>query len=121
EGNQLAVTDARGNTVLTTDYDQLGHALHTSSVDAGDHWTLADVTGQPLRGWDSRDFLVRTSYDVLRRPLGVYVSQAGGTERLAEYTIYGDAPGVPSAASHNLRGRVYQHFDAAGLATMDPY
>jgi hypothetical protein len=37
-------------------------------MDAGDRWMLNDVTGQPLYAWDSRNNILHTSYDPLRRP-----------------------------------------------------
>jgi RHS repeat-associated protein len=121
EGNQLAVTDARGNTVLTADYDQLGRALHTLSPDAGERWMLADVTGKPIRGWDSRGYAVQTTYDALRRPLDLYVTPSGGTAWLAEHTVYGDTQGVPYPTANNLLGQVYQQYDAAGVVTNVSY
>jgi RHS repeat-associated protein len=117
EGKQLAVIDARGNTAQATDYDQLGRALHTTSPDAGERWMLADVAGAPMRGWDSRGVAQQTTYDALRRPTGLTVT-LGATTWLAEQTIYGEqAPSSANALASNLMGRVYQHFDAAGIVT----
>lgn len=131
EGNRLAVRDGAlrafdaqgseierpgGRIVLRCSYDLLGNALRESSMDAGDRWTLADATGSPIRSWDGRGFTRRRTYDALRRPVGVYVSD-GGAERLAELTEWGEAQG--DVANH--RGRVHRSCDGAGVVTHSAY
>jgi hypothetical protein len=54
EGNPLSVTDARENVAMEYTFDMLGRTLYQKSVDAGERWSLHDVMGQPIRGWDSR-------------------------------------------------------------------
>ena len=66
-------TSARSSMRLTAsscsyDYDMLGNRIHSASMDAGERWTLNDVAGRALYGWDSRDHRLRTTYDVLGRP-----------------------------------------------------
>lgn len=112
ENNQRAVTDAKGRVVMRYAYDLLGQQLHQSSMEAGARWTLQTSTGQPIRGWDSRGFVRRMTYDALRRPVGLYVMEAG-VERLAERTVYGEAQGD----AKNHRTRAYQVFDGAGVVT----
>jgi RHS repeat-associated protein len=119
QGNQRAVRDAivqdgdnRGRLVMRYDYDLLGNRLLQSSMEAGDHWTLNDASGKPIRIWDSRGFTRRITYDQLRRPTGLFVSE-NGAERLAERSVYGESQG----AARNHRTRVYQSFDAAGILT----
>ena len=98
------------------DYDMLGNRIHQASMEAGERWTLNDVTGKPIRAWDSRKFIRRMTYDELRRPTGLYVTE-NGTERLAEQTIYGEGQG--DGANH--RTRVYQVRDSAGILTSAGY
>ena len=84
EGNQRAVSDERTNAagaleqrvVMRYDYDLLRTRIHQSSMEAGERWMLNDVTGKQVRAWDSRRFLRRTTYDELRRPTGLYVTDA---------------------------------------------
>ena len=38
------------------DYDMLGNRIHQASMEAGERWMLNDVTGKPIRAWDSRGF-----------------------------------------------------------------
>ena len=123
EGNQCEVRDAiaqagdpRGRAIMRTAYDMLGNRLHQSSMEAGARWMLNDATGKPIRAFDSRGFARRMTYDALRRPTGLFVTE-NGAERLAERTVYGEGQG--DAANH--RGRVYQVFDGAGVATSDAY
>jgi RHS repeat-associated protein len=108
--------DTDGRIVETVDFDLLGARLRQASMEAGERWRLGDATGKAIRTWDSRGFLRRTTYDVLRRATGLYVT-FGGVERLAERTVYGEGQGT--AANH--RTRVYQMFDAAGVLTNEAY
>ncbi|RPI94809.1 MAG: toxin, partial [Chloroflexi bacterium] len=112
EGNQREVIDAKGRVVMQYDYDMLGNRIHQSSMEAGERWMLNDVTGKPIRAWDSRGFTRRMAYDELRRPIDLYVTE-NGAERLAERTVYGESQGN----TKNHRTRVYEVFDAAGVVT----
>ena len=55
-------------------YDMLGNRIHQPSMEAGARWMLNDVTGKPIRAWDSRGHSFRTEYDPLRRPLRSFVT-----------------------------------------------
>jgi hypothetical protein len=117
EGNQRAVRDAvqqngdaLGRVVMRYDYDMLSNRVHQASMEAGERWMLNDVTGKPIRAWDSRGFACRLTYDALRRPTGLFVTE-NGVERLAERTEYGEGQGEAS----NHRGKVYRQFDQAGV------
>ena len=104
---------------MTYDYDMLGARLHSNSADAGERWMLNDVLGKPFMGWNSNGFQTRRTYDALRRQTGLYVQPSGGAEVLAETLIYGDDPAAPTTG--NLRGKIYQSFDAAGVVTNSAY
>jgi len=127
EGNVRAVIDARGIRVLEQDFDMLGRVLRTRSVDAGQRWIFVDVAGQPIRSWDSRGHTLRTLYDAARRPTHISLTKApnaepgdpGHPERLDERLVYGEAH--PAATDLNLRGRLYQQYDAAGVVTLVRY
>jgi RHS repeat-associated protein len=139
EGNQRAVRDAvnkafdaqdnevedpLGRIVMRYDYDISGpeekedtqNAIYQASMEGGERWTLFDVAGNPIRTWDSRGFARRMTYDELRRPTGLYVTE-NGAERLAEKTVYGENQGDVT----NHRGQIYQQFDQAGVVTQDRY
>ena len=52
-------------------------SIHQASMEAGERWVLNDVAGNPIRAWDSRGFIRRLTYDELRRPTGLYVTENG--------------------------------------------
>jgi RHS repeat-associated protein len=116
EGNQRQVIDAKDRVVVSYDYDLLGARIHQSSMEAGERWMLNDVTGNPIRAWDSRRFIRRLNYDELRRPTKLFVTE-NGAERLAERTVYGESIG--DAANH--RARTHRVFDGAGIVTSEAY
>lgn len=131
EGNQRAVRDAvkkgvdalgnaivdeRGRIVIRYDYDLLGNRIHQASMEAGERWMLSDAVGRPIRAWDSRLFLRRMTYDELRRPTGLFVTE-NGAERLAERTVYGEGQGD----ADNHRGQIYKRCDGAGVVTNVAY
>ncbi|MBL3685279.1 hypothetical protein F2981_32795 (plasmid) [Sinorhizobium meliloti] len=62
--------------------------------------TLFAIDGGPIRTWDSRGHVQRLTYDAGRRPLDLFIADAGG-EYLRSRKIYGEAQG----AAQNLRGR----------------
>lgn len=115
--------DALGRIVIRHDHDMLGNRLHQVSMDAGERWTLGDVSGRPIRAWDSRGHEFTTAYDALRRPITRRVrgttSESDPRTLNRDTTIdkieYGEAQ--DDAEALNLRTRVYRHFDAAGVVT----
>ena len=119
EGNPLSITDARGNLVMQYKYDMLGAQLYHAGMDGGERWLFNDVMGKPLRFWDSRGHLLRNEYDTLHRPVKSFVSTDGAAEINTVRTTYGE--GLANDKQLNLRGRAYQHFDAAGIATNPEY
>lgn len=129
EGNQRSITDALGRVIMTYDYDMLASRLHQSSVDAGDRWILNDATGKPFLGWDSRDHRLQHDYDAARRPIRLWVQTGSHSPALAERTVYGeahpdsnpDSSAEPAPLTLNLRGKVFQQYDGAGVVTNNGY
>ena len=103
--------------VMRYDYDMLGNRIHQASMEAGERWMLNDVAGKPIRAWDSRGFLRRMTYDELRRPTGLFVTE-NGAERLAERTVYGESQGD---ADNHRDPRAISVFDGAGVVTSEAY
>ncbi|GAB4533718.1 MAG: hypothetical protein Tsb0014_19390 [Pleurocapsa sp.] len=103
-------------------YDLLGNKLRFYSADAGERWILNNVAGNPIRAWDSRGHQMRYKYDQLQRLTHLYV-QGGDYEEeiLAECTVYGEKHPQAAEKNKNLRGQVYQLFDAAGVVTNSQY
>ena len=134
EGNQREVTDALGRIVMRYDYDVLKTRIHQASMEAGERWMLNDVTGKPIRGWNSRKYAFSTQYDALRRPVQSLVQGGDPSEPNAkvysqpivyERTMYGDSSdtGLNDAQQQqaNLKTKVFKHFDGAGVVTTDLY
>jgi len=124
EGNQLVITDARGNQAMVNTFDILKRKLYMHSVDAGQRWILHDVVDLPMREWDSQAgdsqaHQLRHSYDALHRPTHLFVQQGINAEVLAERIVYGEA--LPNAATLNRLGKLYQHYDGAGVVTNTQY
>jgi RHS repeat-associated protein len=97
----------------------VGNRIQQSSMDAGERWILHDVGSSPIRSWDSREQQTRVSYDALRRPLETYLRRADEPELQIGRTVYGESLTNPEA--QNLRGKVAQLFDQAGVVTSDAY
>ena len=101
----------------------LGNRIQQFSMDSGGRWVLNDVTGEPIRAWESRGHGFRTEYDPLRRPLRSFVTGADaanpGQELLTERLLYGEQH--PEARRRNLRGKLYLHLDQAGSVTTEAY
>jgi RHS repeat-associated protein len=108
EGNVKEVTDARGNAVVKYKYDMLGHRVYENSMDAGEKWMLNDISGKPVRAWDSRNQVFLTIYDELQRPVENWLEKAGDSF-LYEKMIYG------TDKTKNLRGQISEKFDTGGL------
>jgi RHS repeat-associated protein len=119
EGNQREVIDAKDRVVVRYIYDLLGSRIFQASIEAGERWTLHDVAGALLYRWDGQDHRFRISYDRLRRPTESFLRHGRSAELVVERSIYGETYPNPEAA--NLRGRVAELFDQAGILTTDSY
>ncbi|WP_407562916.1 SpvB/TcaC N-terminal domain-containing protein [Streptomyces sp. 184] len=113
QGRERAVIDARRLTVLTQDFGMLGHPAHTVGADAGERWSLVDVLGKPVRGWDGRGGEMWWGYDELRRPAHSSATAPGEeTERLRVRYYYGES--LADGRARNLLTRLCLVFDGAG-------
>ena len=139
EGNQREVMDAkldpltlRGRIVMRCHYDMLGNRIHQASMEAGERWMLNDVTGKPIRAWDSRGHTLTMEYDALRRPTQRFAEgtdpvrsdpRTVGNPVLYEKVVYGEGylGGRTAAAERNLLTRVWKQYDSAGVVTSESY
>ena len=125
EGNTLEIIDDRENTVMIYAYNMLPPpdednpkpALYQQSMDGGESWILFNVLGQPIRSWDSRGYVTKTTYDELNRPIQTTLGE-DGVEKQIERKVYydNDNPNIDDARVNNLIGVAYQAYDQAGLA-----
>lgn len=134
EGKPRQVADAKGRVATRSDYDMHASRLHHATMDGGERWTLNDASGKPIRAWNSRGYAFRYGYDALHRPLSSFVVGGDPTEQtpqliaqeiLCERTVYGESPDtgltVAQQQQANLRGKLYQHYDGAGISTTERY
>jgi RHS repeat-associated protein len=130
KGNQQIVRDAveqsggpAGRIVMHYAYDMLNNRIFQLGMDAGARWVLADVSGKPIRAWDSRGHNLRTEYDPLRRPLRSFVAGADASDQdhevLTERFVYGEQH--PEREERNLRGRLYLHLDQSGALVSETF
>ena len=115
--------DALGRVVAAYAYDMLGNRLTSHSMEAGRRWTLDNVVGHSIRGWDDRGFRFRSEIDPLNRPLRSLITGADPSdpnfEQLIERSVYGEQH--PDAEQHNLRGALYLILDPAGAVFNEDY
>ena len=99
-------------------FDIAGNPLYRNGADDGERRTLHNIIASPLRTWDARGFVFRIRYDALHRPTHRFVSRVGFGETLTERFVYGEKH--PDAA-RNLKGRVFRHYDGAGVVANERY
>jgi RHS repeat-associated protein len=119
EGNEREVVDAKDRLVTRYEYDLRGNRISQVGMDSGRRLTLQDAAGKPLYAWDDRDHRFRTAHDVLRRPTASFLREGTGSELLVTRTVYGEAR--TNSEADNVRGRVIQFFDQAGVLTNERY
>ncbi|MEO8550173.1 MAG: toxin TcdB middle/N-terminal domain-containing protein, partial [Kofleriaceae bacterium] len=115
QGRTIIARDHLDRAVMTFGYDMVGRKVYQHAMDAGERWTLADVGGELVRSWDSRDHARHIVRDLVHRPTHAYLSTGGGAPIVVERTIYGEA--VTGARDANLIGKVFRHYDGAGAVT----
>jgi RHS repeat-associated protein len=122
QGHECSSTDPSGVRCFEHTFDMSGKVLKTMSADAGSHWTLHNAMGQPMHSWDSRGFHTSTSYDELHRPVKVHVKgidEKKIVDNTVELMVYGEEQG--NGELRNMRGKLFQHYDQAGVVEFSSY
>lgn len=122
-GNILTVTDALGRLTYQRQYDYANRCLRTDSLDAGLRRMVYDAAGGLVERRASTGSLTLAGYDEAHRPVRSWARDASaGPVTLREVMIYGESPGTGlaagAAASANLLGQLYEHYDEAGRVTL---
>jgi len=97
-------------------YDMLGNRIHQASMEAGERWILNDVAGKPLYAWDSRDHRFRTA---IIRCGGRRISSLAKAGRGEGGRPKHLRRGRPNPEESNLRGKVVELRDQAGIVTSE--
>jgi RHS repeat-associated protein len=125
-GNLLIVSDALNRQAFAYTYDQANNPLRIEIIDAGTRRVILDANGNEIERRDSKGALILQVYDGLNRPIRMWArddDQPASAVTLRERFVYGDSveANLPEADSRNLLGRLYQHYDEAGLLTFEAY
>ncbi len=88
--------------------------LKSSSVDAGETWSLANVAGSGVYNWDGKGSLTYTEYDKLQRPVRVKVTDKdlNLNGNVVERFFYSE--NIQDKVT-NRYGTLIAHYDQAGL------
>lgn len=123
QGNLLTLTDELGRVAFKYSYDLIKRTLRTDNIDAGTKLLVVDALGNPVEQRDSKGAIILRTYDLLNRQVRLW-AQDGSNQPLTlrEKLIYGDSPesGLTEAQARdlNLTGKLYRHFDEAGMTTI---
>jgi RHS repeat-associated protein len=119
-GEIIEVRDARGLLAGTQIRDPAGRVLRTESIDAGTQCALPDAAGRSLRHFTATGLVVTSRYDPLgRRSELIVADPVTQTQRVAEYTVYGEEH--PQAAARLLIGQMHRQYHGAGLSRADRF
>lgn len=118
-GNVRSFIDNLGRVVETSCYNMLNEVIQTSSMEAGEKWSLFSAIGKPLFSWNSRGYQFWTTYDQIQRPSNTWVQQDHGPDHLVSRNVYGESEESPEV--HNLRTKVIKTFDQSTLKTLARY
>ena len=142
EGNNLSVTDSRGNVVMQYRYDMLGNPVAQTSMDAGRRWMFNNSIGNPVKTWDERRQVFSFDYDELHRPISKSVKRESSENPIGlisdesetsidliyERVFYGETllndptlMGKKEIKDNNLRGKIFVLYDTAGKITSNQY
>ena len=121
-GNVLSVIDALGREAFGYVYDLANQPLRIESMDAGIRRVVLDAVGNEVERRDSKGALVLRAYHKLHRLTHLWArNRMNEPLTLREKLIYGDDPnsGLTSSVTMraNLLGRLFRHYDEAGLVT----
>ena len=123
QGNLITITDELGRLAFKYSYDLIKRSLRTENIDAGVKLVVVDALSKPVEQRDSKGAILLRTYDQLNRHVRLW-AQDGSNQPLTlrEKLIYGDSPesGLTEAQARdlNLSGKLYRHFDEAGLTTI---
>jgi RHS repeat-associated protein len=122
QGNVVSTRDALGRLAFEYAHDLAGRVLRSTSLDAGTHVMVLDAAGGLVESRDARGALVLHAYDAQRRPVCIWARDAAGDAMtLRQKLVYGDSTGAPQSADSNRLGRLFRHYDEAGLAEIPTY
>lgn len=129
QGNILQRKNALGQISFEHFYDLQGKVLKTKSLEAGESFVTYNVLGQPIEARDEKKSLVLKEYDFWGRFQKLWARDfASDSVKLKEFLEYGDGSSSSQTPEEreknkqaNLLGKLYKHFDEAGLVVCEKY
>ncbi len=119
-GNVLTVVDALGRESFRYTYDLANRPLRIESLDAGIRRIVLNVSGNELERRDSKGAVLLAVYDRVQRLKERWArDHASATLTQREHLTYGDEGDRAANAQRNLLGAIHQHYDEAGLVTIN--
>lgn len=91
----------------------LGTPIVGETAEKGRRWIFHNALGAMVKTWDEHGRQFRAEFDVLHRPVSVFVQENKQPEILVNHTLYGDR--LDNAEQLNLLGVADQIFDQAGM------
>ena len=114
EGNQRSVTDSLERQIMTYDFGLLKTRIQSSSVDAGQRPLDVERCGGQSPPCVGQPRLPYSAHVRCTAAPGRYIrSERTSPEAQVELAVYGE--GQPNDQLLNLRGKLYQQFDGAGV------
>ncbi len=95
----------------------IGAPIYSNTAEKGENWVFQDALGRLHKIWNSVNREFRFTFDKLHRPISSFIKE-GGNEILYNYLEYGDLFSDAEAVQRNLKGKVYQLYDQAGVVTL---
>ncbi len=130
-GNLLNVIDALGRKVFDHCYDLRPQPkdeseklapLRTLHIDSGSKQAVLDKSGKAIQVVDAKEAWVLSGYDNLNRAVNIWSKDnSASVISLRQHLQYGDSPALINAIENNCRGRVYRHYDEAGMLQINKY
>jgi len=122
KGQLLEVTDPLNRVCFTHKYDTAGNNLWTEHLDSGEKKLVVDAQGKPLYSSDAKGAAVYTAYDALHRPTHIWAKDAAAEDvTLRQHLVYGDSAGLTDPHLLNYNGKLWKHYDEAGLVYLNGY
>ena len=123
-GNRVEARDELGRVVVRTVYDLANRPLRTFSLDGGENIVVVDAAGNQIEARDSKGALTLNSHDLLNRSIRIWArDNSTSSLTLRQRMVYGDHAdsGLASPQTLNLLGKVFRHYDEAGLVTNERF
>ncbi|HEX3028224.1 MAG TPA: SpvB/TcaC N-terminal domain-containing protein [Clostridia bacterium] len=122
KGNPQIITDSFGRSAYRYVYDLMNRTLLEENIDSGLKCSIPDAAGSVIESFDGKGSAAYRSYDTKNRLTQVWARDNENSPfTLREKLLYGDSLDRDLAVSNNLVGRVYRHFDGAGLLQFESY